>query len=553
MSPDPEIQVLFRFRDLIADTLAEHRKVIEQHGTCWWGWWKRPNEEPHSALWAALKGLASMESPVTVGLFHSGTGTVYAAKVVDVIVPSPSGERVVVPEGEEVLIPDYYRTSPFSRAWLRIRETDPEPMAFFGSYSYESVPQIPSYSEIVLKTLEGKVIVDAQELRSMDVTVWKVRRRAPGDSTQKILLTVRSVGKPISKEPIEAQSNLIVHISDPHFAVGSNRAMHVWRLESERDSGRSTLAESIASSLDGRRVGLVIVTGDLTFTGLDEEYAEAETFLRRLGGLWNLDMDRFVVIPGNHDIRWTTDQTYDETAAVRLAPEEAQANYKRFYRSLFGHDLTPLLAMGRRYVLPCGLMIEVCGVNSSSLEQGRNFLAGMGRVQENSFVEVVKEFGWRQAASLSLRILALHHHLALTENLEEVADYSRGFGIAIDAPRIQRLAARHGVHLALHGHKHRVFVWRSGVYELPEHAQISWRLGDLSIIGGGSAGSKETEGRRNYFNTFELSSEGLSLDIFRAEEAGSFGPLQRWKARFSIEGNPPRLTLGDWDLDPVRL
>jgi len=31
----------------------------------------------------------------------------------------------------------------------------------------------------------------------------------------------------------------------------------------------------------------------------------------------------------------------------------------------------------------------------------------------------------------------------------------KGFGIALDAPRILRLAARIGVHLSLHGHKHR--------------------------------------------------------------------------------------------------
>lgn len=555
ISPDTEIRVLFRFRDLIADTLVEHQKVIDQHGTCWWGWWKRPNEDPHHDLWADLRKSASPQNPATVGLFHSGVGKVYLANVVDAIRPSPSGERVQVPEGEEELIPDYYRRSPFSRAWLRLSEIRLEPIEFFGRYSYETIPQIPSYSEAVLRALQGKVIVDDEELRSMDTTIWKVRPKTPGDSTEKILLTVRSVGKAISREPIEAQSNVVVHITDPHFAVGQNRAMHVWRLESERESGAATLAEAISSALDGRRIGLVIVTGDFTFTGIEGEYAEAATFLRRLTGLWNLDMDRVVVVPGNHDIQWTTDKAYDEKSVVSIAPSKAQENYRRFYRGLFGHELTSVLAMGRRYALPCGLMLEVCGVNSSSLEQGRNFLAGMGRVQENSLAEVIRELGWRQTASLSLRLLALHHHLALTENLEDVASYSRGFGIAIDAPRIQRLAARSGVHLALHGHKHRVFVWRSGVYELPEDAQSSWRLGDLSIVGGGSAGSKETEGHKNYFNLFEFGSGGLTLEIFRAQNSGSFDIMQRWRSGFAIAGEPPepaKLTLGDWEIDPVR-
>jgi len=69
---------------------------------------------------------------------------------------------------------------------------------------------------------------------------------------------------------------------------------------------------------------------------------------------------------------------------------------------------------------------------------------------------------------MALRVLALHHHLTLTEDLEPAKGYGAGFGIAVDAPRIMRLAARYGVQLALHGHKHRVFMWRSKVYKLPE-------------------------------------------------------------------------------------
>jgi predicted phosphodiesterase len=425
---------------------------------------------------------------------------------------------------------------------------DPEPVDFFGNYSFASVPQIPNYSETVLKSLQNKVIVDAQELRGMDTTIWQVRRKAAGDSTQTVLLTTRSIGTPISREPVEAQSNVVVHISDPHFAMGNHRGIHVWRLESEQDSGLATLSEAIANALDGRRIGLVVVTGDFTFTGAEAEYAEAATFLRRLAGIWSLDMDRFVIIPGNHDIQWTKNEKYDDGAAVNIAPAEAQREYRRFYHGLFGHDLTALLAMGRRFVLPCGLALEICGVNSSSLEQGKEFLAGMGRVQENSFMGVANELGWKETASLSLRVLALHHHLALTDNLEDASSYYRGFGIAIDAPRIQRLAAQKGVQLVLHGHKHRVFVWRSGVYELPEHAQTSWRLGDLSIVGGGSAGSRETEAGKNYFNVLEAGSDGLTLEIFRAEAAGAFDRIQSWKAGFTLDRDPSRLTLGDWEL-----
>ena len=90
-------------------------------------------------------------------------------------------------------------------------------------------------------------------------------------------------------------------------------------------------------------------------------------------------------------------------------------------------------------------------------------------VRKTVFSGVRKELGWEtEGASLSLRILVLHHHLTATENFESPDEYSKGFGMAIDAKKILRDAADCGVHLVLHGHRHRVFVWREGVYALPD-------------------------------------------------------------------------------------
>src|SRR5205823_2656100 len=105
--------------------------------------------------------------------------------------------------------------------------------------------------------------------------------------------------------------------------------------------------------------------------------------------------------------------------------------------------------MGRRYLLPCGLAVEVCALNSSSLETGKNFLAGMGRIQEASFGETAGQLGWTNA-TMAMRLLAVHHHLALIEDLEPASGYLRGYGLAVDAVRIQRMAAKFGVQLALH-------------------------------------------------------------------------------------------------------
>lgn len=546
----PEIRYLFRFRDLVAPTLIEHNKIIGEKGSCWWGWWKRPSEDARQDVWQALCASASRETPVSIGLFHSGTGHVYEAIVVEIIEPQADTGSVQthppVPKEEEELIPPYYRKSPFSYAWMKLIEIAPEPMDFFDRYSFGSLPKLPNYSSRVLSRFVGKVILDPDELRGMDTTIWEVRNRRAADTAEKIILTIPALPQPVSAQPIKVSSSKILHITDPHFAVGANRDQHVWRLEGKDNGSDFTLVEAIEKALGGDRIGLVLVTGDLTFTGLKKEFDAAATSIIRLLATLDLSPDNLVVVPGNHDIRWTTDAIYNHSAKVKTVPAKARKNYEAFYRKVFRHDPNKYLAMGRRYLLPEGVAVEVCGLNSSSLQTGKNFLAGVGRVDEAAFQTVSSELGWTDGSTLALRILALHHHLALTENLESYGEFARGFGIAVDAPRIQRMAAKKGVQLAIHGHKHRAFIWRSSVYELPEDAHIRHQLGQISIVGGGSAGSKDTDGRRNFFNIIDVTPEGLLLTIFRSQNRGAFEKMQEWRAEFAINKEHRHLVLGEW-------
>jgi hypothetical protein len=254
-------------------------------------------------------------------------------------------------------------------------------------------------------------------------------------------------------------------------------------------------------------------------------------------------MDHLLVVPGNHDIKWTNAHSYDDNAVVDVAPDEATAGYRTFFRNLYGYDASPSLAMSRRFCMPGGTLIDVLAVNSSSLEQGKDFLAGMGRVQEHGFDEGAASLGWSRRGS-ALRVLALHHHLALTEDVEAMSEYRTGFGIAIDAPRTLRKASGVGVQLAVHGHKHRAFIWRSSVYELPEHANLDPGPRVINIVGGGSAGSTSTDGGRDYFNLFRLRDGTLDLEMYQTSAGGSFEPIARRQAEFSVIDGVG--VLGEW-------
>jgi hypothetical protein len=488
-----------------------------------------------------------------IGLFHSGSGEVHLATVDAVVAPEADeyGSYLPVgpPEVELEMVPEYYRQSRYSRAWLRLVSISSSPVSFFGEFSYLDPPELPRHARSQLAQLAGKRIVDADELRAMDTTIWSVRPSFQNDPSTHFLAASARLDEAISARPVECQGEWLLHITDPHYALGSARGEHRWRLESESGAAPPTMVDAINEALvrTRRSVGAVLVTGDLTYVGSRDEFEAARLGIFKLtNGLLALGTEHLVVIPGNHDIVWTKQGSYEDDAHVEVAPHEATKNYRDFFKALYLYDASPHLSMARRLVLPGGYLVDIVAVNSSSLEQGRSFLAGMGRVQEAGFREASGALSWDKSKGLSLRIIALHHHLALTEDLESPSEYGKGFGIAVDAPRVQRMAVRSGVHLAMHGHKHREFVWRTGVYELPEYSREKWDLGSINILGGGSAGSTSTDGGRNFFNLLRFNGSTLELEMYTSHAGGSFERFMTWQAEFAPDPPGHRLALGPW-------
>jgi len=87
-------------------------------------------------------------------------------------------------------------------------------------------------------------------------------------------------------------------------------------------------------------------------------------------------------------------------------------------------------------------------------------------------------------------------------------------------------------------------VWREGVYQLPDQTQARWKLGDISILGGGSAGSSDVEGKRNFINLATMSGDGIKLNILRSQGGDAFQLMSTWDAKFALRDG--RLYLDDW-------
>lgn len=105
----------------------------------------------------------------------------------------------------------------------------------------------------------------------------------------------------------DESADRVVHATDPHFwhvtlnpaRLAGKRAMGMANLILRRRHHlRTDLAEAFAREIAARGAETVIVSGDLTTTALEEEFAAARTFLDTLASLG----PRPLVIPGNHDV-----------------------------------------------------------------------------------------------------------------------------------------------------------------------------------------------------------------------------------------------------------
>lgn len=547
-----EIRVLFRYRDLVDKTLERHREVITASGSCWWGWWKRPSEGSRMDVWEFLADRIRANQAETVGLFDSGGGRVYTAKVVVVVKPVDESASTAppLPDADRQLVPTYYRDSVFSRAWMKLTDLSVDPILnFFDEYAYETPPPLPKIPPKFLAKLTDKRIVDDDELRAMDTTIWRIKKAATAADKTHFLAPSWRVIEAVSRDPIPVKGTKILHLSDIHYDERpADKTQHSWARP-----GRQPLHDVVTKALgrEAENIGLLVVSGDLTFSASAREFEVAFVGLNALMGVLDLGPEHVILCPGNHDISWTKPEgdVYDPRKDIEpsIAPVEAMKQYVSFYSRLLQHAPNSDLSMGRRFVFPHGRVLELCSLNSTSLAAGNKYLAGMGRIGPTAFESVRSEMRWSKTEpSLALRTLVLHHHVVQTEDVEQPEEYYTGFGLAIDAQKTLREAAKSGFRLVLHGHRHRAFYWRSSVYELPESPVANSRCGDVAIIGGGSAGSTQVVDYSNYFNLIDVGPTELLSTMYRSQRGGAFDALPPWKAQ--ITQNDRGVVLSEWSV-----
>ncbi len=89
----------------------------------------------------------------------------------------------------------------------------------------------------------------------------------------------------------------LVHLSDLHFIVGDTG-----RAEREAHARGRILEDLKTLAFAGIVVDAVLVTGDIAFSGEEEQYKLADEWLNDLADALGMKRSRVIVCPGNHDV-----------------------------------------------------------------------------------------------------------------------------------------------------------------------------------------------------------------------------------------------------------
>ena len=100
--------MVLRFRDLVADTIQEHQRLIEDNGYVWWGWWNKPDERIPRHTFAEFQKIIQDKGQLTVFLVDSGRQRLYAAELDEI---DSSNTEDAKPCKEPAKTPKYYSAS----------------------------------------------------------------------------------------------------------------------------------------------------------------------------------------------------------------------------------------------------------------------------------------------------------------------------------------------------------------------------------------------------------------------------------------------------------
>lgn len=316
-------------------------------------------------------------------------------------------------------------------------------------------------------------------------------------------------------ERLAPNTPVFLHLSDIHFGKkpGKDGAVEMHRFfTGDYDK---TLHEHLAIEFCSKRAHfgqdharfILVVSGDLTYQGTDDEFQRVYGFLQQLCDSLALPKERVVLVPGNHDVHW---------ASAQIDRRRRFDNYVVFLNQFYGDSLFrklyPLvtwnLQVNGQRPAPEELIsifheegFTVVGLNSCVYETEQDHYGFVGGRQLENVEKLLDQVG---GTTSDLRVAVLHHHLHPFP--EPVGNYPSqevwmDLSTIRDAGHVERLLEKLGFDLVLHGHKHKPQLRETLVHE---QAVAKGSVPRLFVCGAGSTGVNASELEHQAANHYGL-------------------------------------------------
>jgi hypothetical protein len=459
MSPI-ELPYSLRFRDYQADTIQEHTKIIESHGSVWWGWFKKDSEPSRTDDLSLIKSRLG-QGRVNLGLFDRSQGRYF---IVEVSACEFVGGEEKMAAPDRSLTPEYYRDKELP-AWFSITQFRPLPEEEFRDWFG------------IIPVTDHTFHLSAEE----EVAAKRMEKEA--------------------QQPHLIPSNVIVHISDLHFGIDHGYPL---REQVGKRPMLEILAEDIKKEVPGG-VGVLVVSGDLTSRAdANEFFSSASPRLSRFCAELGIETSRVVIVPGNHDIA-IKDYTHEDFSHERA--------FKAFLRDFYGEERE--IHGLERFETPGSQTIEMLLMNSVKLRKPET--SNFGYVGWRAYEPLLER---SRTHSRLIRMAILHHHLLPTVKEENIdPEYPvASFSLTLDAGAIIEGLQRFGFGLALHGHQHCPGISRIGRARMEAGAtQPEGLESPLNVMAAGSAGARRKrlppEVTENFYSLLEFQHEKVNVKI----------------------------------------
>jgi len=272
----------------------------------------------------------------------------------------------------------------------------------------------------------------------------------------------------------------LVHISDLHF-------------------GRPAVAERLDALKDfiaEIRPDAVAVSGDLTQRCSNREFSNARAYLDSLG-----EIAPYVVIPGNHDIRWLGAVARNLGLAGLFREQAHKFKYSRYVR-YFSDDLSPSLEIPGAVIAGVN---TAHGITRGSITRRFRDLGVIGQVKHADMMRVREVF--EHASSDAARIVMIHHNPIRGE-------LSGRHGLANTEQALHAFADL-GTELILCGHDH-----QDAIHTIERGAH------GLIISTAGTISNRLHPGRASSFNVVEIRDHEIHIMAHAWHQGKGFLPSE---------------------------